>query len=83
MTKRVSVWKDVEVYVDPDDFETEDLCDILEDRGFSVKDISETDTIDNQVRELHRDFVQWGIQSKTFEQSLKRFFHNTIDKYEL
>lgn len=84
MANRISVWRDVEVYIDPSDFDTESLCDELESRGFTVLEATDSRNIDNVIHELYRDYIEWmagTTNDSDFHFKVKRFFENTIDKY--
>ena len=80
----------INVQVNTRDLDSEDLIEIIEERGFRVMAPGQ---IDEDVESLHRQtdeihnlydaFLAWyqfGIKNETFEYQLKRFFEDTIDE---
>lgn len=76
----------VDVNVDLDDFDTDDLIDELEERGYSVEAKDEVTALEDQIRNLKEDFVLWkdlGMKNEMFEKIMQNFFKDTIDEYIL
>ena len=75
------------VDVDLDDFNTEDLIEELEIRGFIVMDKDDSDGpehLKDNIHKLKEDFINWyqfGMKNENFEASMKEFFKETIDEY--
>lgn len=75
------------VDVDLDDFNTEDLIEELEIRGFIVMDKDDSDGPEHLKDNIHRlkeDFILWkdlGMKNEVFERILKDFFKETINEY--
>jgi len=81
-----TVWKDIEVEVDIDarDFSTDELIEELRSRGHEVIEIEERNAIEDNIRNLREDFINWyqfGMKNEDFEKTLKKFFFDTIDEY--
>lgn len=79
----------INVQVNTRDLDSEDLIEIIEERGYSV---TAPGQIDEDVEALHRTldeihnlydaFLHWkdfGMKDSTFERDLKAFFDTTID----
>lgn len=66
--KRRTVTVDVDVDVDIDDFDTEDLIDELEHRGYAIVDKSE-----EKVRETNSDRILWQIRQSYITDTPENF----------
>ena len=53
----VTVWKEVEVDVDIQDFDNEDLISTLENRGYTILEKADM----NRLYNLYRDYIQMGM----------------------
>lgn len=77
----------VEVDVDLDDFQSDELIDELEARGYIVMDKDDSDapeSIRNEIQKLKDDFINWyqfGMKNENFEKTMKQFFKETIGEY--
>lgn len=80
----------INVQINTRDLDSEDLIEIVEERGYRVM---APDQIDEDVEALHRQtddihilldsFYAWkdgGLKNEWFESELKSFFESTIDK---
>lgn len=83
----------LEIEVRPTQFETDELIEELESRGYDVlkeDDISEAAYQEEQLENLkdclhavYRDFLLWkdfGMKDSSFEQTLIKFFDDTLDE---
>lgn len=77
----------VDVDVDLDDFNTDELVDEVEARGFIVMNKDDSDapgSLKDQIHHLKDDFILWqnfGMKNEVFERILKEFFKETIGEY--
>lgn len=77
----------VDVDVDLDDFNTDELIDELEARGYIVMDKDDSgapESLKDQIHNLKEDFILWhnfGMKNEVFERILKEFFKETIGEY--
>lgn len=75
------------VDVDLDDFNTDDLIEELEIRGFIVMDKDHSDGpeyLKDNIHKLKDEFINWyqfGMKNENFEKIMKQFFINTIDEH--
>lgn len=79
----------LEIEVRPTQFETDELIQELESRGFnSYKDDEitaleeETEKLKDHLHTVYRDFLLWkdlGMKDSSFEEILKKFFDDTLD----
>jgi hypothetical protein len=76
--KTISTYVDVEV--DLDDFDDDDLIDILEDRGYTINQVSETDLPAGVVLEDIKELYQLHRNGKDCERILNQLFYNALGK---
>ena len=80
---------DVTVQVNTSNLDSDDLIEVLEDRGFRVMDPGQIDedvealhrTLD-EIHNLYHSFLAWkdgSVKNEYFEQDMKRFLLETID----
>ncbi len=80
VTKYVEAAVDVEL----DDFNTDELIDELEKRGYSVEAKDDVTALEDQILTLKDDFINWyqfGMKNETFEKIMQKFFKETIDEH--
>ena len=72
----------VDVYVDLCDFDKDDLIDELEDRGFTVVCRDESIAVKEKIMDdIHNLYQDWtSLDGKQFEEKLKKFFSEHLDK---
>lgn len=80
----------INVQVDTRDLDSEDLIEIIEERGFRVmapgqidEDVEAFHRQTDEIHNLYDAFIAWkdfGFSDSTFEVKLKQFFLETIDK---
>lgn len=80
----------INVQVNTRNLDTEDLIEIIEERGFSViapgqidEDVEAFHRLTDEIHNLFGSFLAWkdfGLKNETFEYQLKRFFEDTIDE---
>lgn len=79
-----TIYTNVEVDVDLDDFGTDDLIDELELRGFTVANKEDSIQYEDRIFSLKEDFINWyqfGMTNEKFEKTLKQFFLDTVNEY--
>jgi hypothetical protein len=71
----VRVWKEIEVEVDLDDFDTEDLIDELRSRG---------EYEDEMLDDIFALYKEWmddqGDRDTRFEKAMRKFFEKHLNK---
>ena len=80
----------LEIEVRPTQFETDELVEELETRGYySYKDDEitaleeEKEKLKDSLHAIYRDFLLWkdfGMKDSSFEETLKKFFDDTLDE---
>jgi spore coat polysaccharide biosynthesis predicted glycosyltransferase SpsG len=79
-----TIYTEVAVDVELDDFNTDELIDELEERGYSIQAKDEVTALEDQIRNLKEDFVLWkdlGMKNEMFEKIMQNFFKETIDEH--
>ena len=75
----VRVWKEVEVDIDMDDFNTEDLIEELESRG-EYNGIDSDEIIDD-IFALYKEWMDdQGDRDTRFEKAMRAFFEKHLNK---
>jgi Mn-dependent DtxR family transcriptional regulator len=78
----------INVQVNTRDLDSEDLIEIVEERGYRVtapgqidKDVEALHTTLDEIHNLYLSFCVWkdGDKNERFEHELKKFFLETID----
>ena len=78
----VSVYKEIEI--DIDDLGSEDLIEILEERGYKVVDddsAAMSEPAKDMIHDFYHDYLLWkdfGMKNETFEQIANEFFENQL-----
>ena len=83
----------INVQIDTDAFETDDLIETVEGRGYRVLSPGQIDedvealhrTLD-EIHNLYHSFLAWKdgcVKNEYFEREIKTFFDTTIDKVVL
>lgn len=67
-----TVYREVEIDIDLDDFDNDELIEELERRGYSVFGKEE----ENTISRLYSTYLT--SSSETFEKELKAYFRNTL-----
>lgn len=80
----------INVPIDTSEFDTDDLIEVIESRGYRVlapgqidEDVEAFHRQTDDIHKLFGSFLAWyqfGIKNETFEYQLKRFFEDTIDE---
>lgn len=83
----------LEIEVRPTQFETDELVEELESRGYDVvneNDMNEAacqeeqlELLKDRLHAVYRDFLLWkdfGMKDSSFEQTLIKFFDDTLDE---
>ena len=77
---------EVQVDVDLDDFDTDDLIEEIENRGFFLLDQDDSGAMSESAKDdiynLYRDFVRWDkneMPDNGFVLSLKKFFEENLN----
>lgn len=83
----------LEIEVRPTQFETDELVEELESRGYDVvneNDMNEAafqeeqlELLKDRLHTVYRDFLLWkdfGMKDSSFEQTLIKFFDDTLDE---
>lgn len=83
----------INVQVDTDGFETDDLIDVIERRGYRVlmpgqidEDVEALHRTLDEIHNLYGSFLAWKdgcVKNEYFEREIKTFFDTTIDKVVL
>ena len=83
----------INVQVDTDGFETDDLIDVIERRGYRVlmpgqidEDVEALHRTLDEIHNLYDSFLAWKdgcVKNEYFEREIKTFFDTTIDKVVL
>lgn len=83
----------INVQINTHDLDTDDLIEVVEQRGFRVlapgqidEDVEALHRTLDEIHNLYDAFLHWkdfGMKDSTFERDLKFFFDTTIDKVVL
>jgi len=76
--KTISTYVDVEI--DPGDFDDDELIDILEDRGYTVNQVSEIESPVSSVLDDIKELYQLHRNGKDCERVLNQLFYNALGK---
>ena len=77
---------EIDVDVDLEDFETDDLLDEIENRGFMVIEKEESGAMSaatkDEIYTFYQDYILWkdlGMKNETFEKIANKFFEDHLD----
>ncbi len=77
----------IDVEVNLHDFDSEDLIEVLEERGFKVVDKDDsaamTEPAKDTIHNFYKDYVLWkefGMKNETFENIANKFFEEQLDR---
>ena len=80
----VSVYKEIEI--DINDLDSEDLIEVLEERGFKVVDKDDSAAMSepakDKIHDFYHDYLLWrefGMRNEAFENIANKFFEEQLD----
>lgn len=80
----VKVYKEIEI--DIDSLDSEDLIEVLEERGFKVVDKDDSsamsDSAKDKIHDFYHDYLLWrefGMKNESFENIANKFFEEQLD----